>query len=353
MGYLPQFNTASNEMIAIALIAALVALGATGVLFAAILVVRVWGNWAREQQGLALDIWRPLFAGTLAGDVVSVRGVRHYDARAAMSLYAQYAHSVKGDASLALTAFARRCGMEDWALAYLHHRRMSDRVLAAVVLGYLGGARAFTGLLALTRDRHSVLSLAAARAVMRIDAPRASKAVLELARVRADWPTQRLISMLRETPCVAVWNALAAELEGTAKKDLPRMLELAAALPPDRSGQTARQALEASSDPDVIVKALGLLSDPRDAQRIRPLLTHANWIVRLASVKALGRVGLQQDLPGLTAALSDSVWWVRQRAAEAITKSPFLDAPHMERLLHATTDPYAAEALRRAIAERR
>jgi hypothetical protein len=321
-------------------------------MLAATLALRIGGRFVAAARRRSLEAWRPLFAAALAGDRVSPRPVRRGDARAVMLLFEQLAVSVRGEGTDRLAAFARRCGLARPALAALRRAPLGDRLLATSVLGHLGHAGAFDALAALARDRDPVLSVSAARALLLLEPARAAALVVQLAIRRADWSTARLVVALREADSPYLWDPLGKALAQSPARDLPRLLELLAALPSDIASQLARPVLAANAEPAVLTACLRFVADPRDGNKVRALLGHRDRFVRLAAVQALGRIASEEDLPRLTHSLSDRVWSVRQAAADALVALPFVEQAWLERLRGHLSDRYAAEALGRAMAER-
>jgi hypothetical protein len=353
MEFAPSSATASDPRLALALAAALGALITAALMLVATLTLRIAGRAARAARHRSLEAWRPLFARALAGDTVSAQPVRRRDARVVMLLFEQLALSVRGEGVDRLAEFARRCGLARWALAGLRRGRLGDRLLATSVLGHLGHVEAFEELAALARQPDPVLSIAAARALLHLNPARAAALVLRLARRRPDWPAARLVVALREADSPHLWNPLGKTLEESEARDLPRMLELLAAPPSDVASRLARPILAAQAEPAVIAACLRFVAGPGDRRRVCALLRHRDAGVRLAAVQALGRIASEEDLPRLAHALSDLVWPVRQAAADALVGLPFVDEAWVMRLRRNLSDRYAAEALRRAIAERR
>lgn len=353
MEFAPSSVTASDPRLALAFAAAIAALVAAALMLAATLVLRILGRAAGAVRRRSVEAWRPLFAAALAGDSAPARPVRRRDARVVMLLFEQLAISVRGEGVEHLASFGRKCGLARWALIALRRGRLGDRLLAASVLGYLRHAEAFEELAALARHANPALSISAARALLRLSAARAAPLIVGLARRRADWPTARVVAALRETDSPHLWNPLRQALEESRTLDLPRMLELLAALPSDVAAQLARPVLAATAEPAIVATCLRFVADPQDRPKIRALLAHRDAGVRLAAVAALAHIASEEDLPRLTHTLSDHVWSVRQAAADALVGLPFVDPAWLARLRASVSDRYAAEALGRAIAERR
>jgi HEAT repeat protein len=113
-----------------------------------------------------------------------------------------------------------------------------------------------------------------------------------------------------------------------------------------------RDVLAASTNAEVLAAALAALADSADIAHARRLLCHPEWFVRVAAAGALGRMGTDDDIPGLTDALRDMSWWVRHRAAQALSQLPGMDPATLADMAARQTDRYAADMLRQVLAER-
>jgi len=63
-------------------------------------------------------------------------------------------------------------------------------------------------------------------------------------------------------------------------------------------------------------------------------------------------MGSEDDVPGLTTALRDGSWWVRHRAAQALSQLPGMDPVRLADMAARQTDRYAADMLHQILAER-
>jgi HEAT repeat protein len=103
----------------------------------------------------------------------------------------------------------------------------------------------------------------------------------------------------------------------------------------------------------IVTAALRLVNLPGSRGRVRALLAHQDWQVRVQAAKALGRIGDRGDVDRLAALLGDREWWVRYRAAEALVDLPWLARADLAALHASLTDRYAADMLSQAMAEER
>ena len=109
--------------------------------------------------------------------------------------------------------------------------------------------------------------------------------------------------------------------------------------------------LRESNDAGVLNAALKLVSGFSGVPRIASLTQHPVWFVRMQAAKVLGRIGQEEHLTLLESMLDDREWWVRYRAAQAITALPFLGPNELRRVRKRQSDRYAADMLQQAFAE--
>lgn len=76
-------------------------------------------------------------------------------------------------------------------------------------------------------------------------------------------------------------------------------------------------------------------------------LNDKNWIVRLAAVSGLEKIGTETALEALVEAAQDEEWWVRNAAAKAIVHIDF-PLVYVEKVLSGY-DKYAADAVKNAL----
>jgi HEAT repeat protein len=342
----------SDPLLHAVFLAALGALGAALLLIGWILVLRLAGGAARAGAALVTDKWRPRFAAALYDDgASSPEPASAREARPVLRLFVQVSLSLQGAAAARLARYGRECGLRNLALHLLTRRSTRDRLLAIEALGCLGQAAAVDDLLPVSAEANPIVSLAAARAMLRLDAERTAERVIALAMERPDWPVARLLPILQAAGRPAAM-AVRDVLERLPRRALLRPLALSQVLPAPASAPTVRRVLASDPEPELMIAALKLLQDPRDADFARRAVDHGDWAVRVAAVRALARVATEADLPRLREALGDPVWWVRQRAAEAIVRMPFLSLGQLEALRDAVPDRFAGDALARAMAER-
>lgn len=346
------FGISSDPLLAAAYYSALAALGASLLLLAAVLALRWRTRAAAAATGRIQAHWRLRFAAVAVGAGAAAGRPRRREVRAVLELWNQTAANLKGASRERLAAYGARCGFAEAAAALVRRRGVADRLLGLATLGQLADRSRFEDVKALAADPSPAVSLTAARALIRIDPAESLVALLPQILDREDWPVGRLAEALREGSPGELAGLIALALERAPARDRRRLLELARIAPPQRIAPQVRAILAGTDDLETLIAALKLVADPRDAALVRARLGHPDWQVRVAAVRALGRIATEEDLPPLAAALADPSWWVRQRAADAIVSLPFLDAAQLADLRARATDRYAADALERAMAEK-
>lgn len=352
MAFASVFATSSDPLLAAAYYSALAALGASLALVAAVLGLRWRTRAVAARTGRIQAHWRLRFAAVAVGEGAAASRPGRGEVRAVLELWNQTAANLKGASRERLAGYGLRCGFDEAAGALIRRRSVADRLLGLATLGQLADRSRFEAVKALAADPSPAVSLTAARALIRIDPAEALAVLLPQILDREDWPVSRLAEALRDSATGAAADLIALALERAPERDRRRLLALARIAPPQRIAPQVRAILSGTDDPETLIAALKLVADPRDAALVRPRLQHPDWQVRVAAVRALGRIAAAEDLPSLAAALADPSWWVRQRAADAIVSLPYLDAAQLADLRARVPDRYAADALERAMAEK-
>ena len=265
-----------------------------------------------------------------------------------------------------LNQIGKALSIERVALRLLHGGNLRERLLAIVTLGQLRERAAWDQLLTIAQREGALLSVIAARALVMIDPTKAVPELIPLLMARADWPASRVANMLRIAGADVISDqisnaALKSTLEQSAHTGngdgkpatndparMVRYLELAynvAALP------AARTIIELSHDPEVLAACLRLLKSAEDLPVVRACLSHEDSRVRVQAAAALGRIGEDDDEERLVPLLSDSEWWVRYRAAQALSGLPHMRAPKLKTIQAAQSDAFARDMLAQVMAE--
>ena len=350
------FDTASDLMLAAALWTACGALVATLALLVAIAIMRVRLLRRLERGRRVAALWNPLLAQCAGGVPDPLPRLQRRDAESFLLLWCHAQESLRGDAQAHLRELARRLGVPAWTGQLLRSRRVDRRLLALVTLGHLRTRDHAAWLHTLISSAPPVVSITAARALMRIDANICVPPLLAATARRDDWPLAAVGSILRECDPQVVGPMLAAAIRSALGKDdaegVARLLRLHVAAHAETLREAVLEVIATAAAPEALAAALQALWHPQDVGHARRLLGHPEWFVRVAAARAIGRFGDQDDVARLAAALADPSWWVRYRAAQALCSLPGMGPAELGVLNLRLTDRFAADMLRQAIAER-
>jgi hypothetical protein len=193
------------------------------------------------------------------------------------------------------------------------------------------------GVLALLRDPHPAVHIAAAATLERVDSEALARAALErLPTLPLTVSVYYAGMLVRSRPFVV--QILRARLGRTDDAALPRFAEFAARLQ-DPALRDPLTALATHKDPEVrtqVARGLGGYGDPASLAALATLATDVAWPVRAQAVRSLGILASPSSLRIVQTALGDSEWWVRLRAGLALTR---FGAPGRDALLAADIGP--------------
>lgn len=275
-----------------------------------------------------------------------------------LKLWNYHHESLVGSARKNLEELAHALKLEEISRDLLRQSDLRSKLIAIVTLGHLGDRTQWHELRALVADPSPMLSLAAVRALLDIDAAATLAWLVTVMAAREDWPLARIVAMLKEAgpgrvtlPLVAAAEA-AARAEGGSRQ-IVRLLRMMEVAHTERISATVSRIVRETTDPEVIAAGLRLIQDPRDLELVRSHTGHESWFVRAGAVRVLGRIGEAADRALLTGMLGDRHWWVRYHAARALIALPFTSQADLEIIRAGLPDRFAADMLGQAIAEMR
>jgi HEAT repeat protein len=314
-----------------------------------------------------LSLWQPILVRSLQGTFSVVPHLRRRDLVNFLLLWNHLHESLLDEAKDHLNQIARSLSIGDTALRMLTRRNLRERLLAIMALGHLRERAAWDSLFEIAENDGAVLSVAAARALVMIDAVTAIPRLMPLMIKRDDWPAARVAIVLQTAgPDVISDQIATTAIEYAREHDLK---DDGAGLPEETINRSARlvrylelahtvstlraaRAIAASShDPEVLAGCLRLLKSSEDLPLVRACLAHKDWRVRVQAAAAIGRIGEDDDEALLVPLLSDRQWWVRYRAAQALARLPSMREPGLRRIQAEKADPFARDILNQAIAE--
>ena len=312
-----------------------------------------------------LAVWQPILVNAVDIATSDLPRLARRDLPEFLLLWNHLQESLLDESKDHLNQIGKALSIQRAALRLLRGN-LRERLLAIVTLGQLREHAAWDQLLTIAQREGVLLSIAAARALVMIDPTKAVPELIPLLMKRADWPASRVANMLQIAGADVISDqiasaALKSALEESdpnangdgkpATKDPARLvgyLELAynvAALP------AARAIAEFSHDPEVLAACLRLLTSAEDLPLVRECLSHEDARVRVQAATALGRLGEDDDEERLIPLLSDREWWVRYRAAQALSRLPHMGEPQLKTIQAAQSNPFARDILAQVMAE--
>ena len=228
---------------------------------------------------------------------------------------------------------------------------MSNKLLAVQALGFLHDLECWNEIKALLEHKNITISITAATALVHINAREAIRLIMPMIGTRPSWPRTQIGRTLNLAGPDAVTGSLCRAIESAGSDEAVCLLQFyESAFMVDIDSLVAR-LLISRSEPAVIAAALKAVRGQLPNRMIEGLAKHKTWFVRMQAANVLGRFGRREDYRILEPLLSDTEWWVRYRAAQAITKLPFLGPNALRKLRDRQKDRYARDILQQALAE--
>lgn len=279
--------------------------------------------------------------------------VEQRDVEPFMKVWGQILQSVRGDYRDALVAFLHKTDVPELVRRRLKHGSLRERLLCVFTLGSIQDEPSRPILADLALGKEPFLSLAAATALVRIHPRESVEMLLPHMVTRHDWPLSRVHAALSEGDPAMVSN----ELVGYVMANMPevplRAIRLMALVRQESRSMLIRTLLMFQTDMEWESEAalLDEIQDPLLGDLARDRLSHREWRVVVAALKAIARIGDSDDVMAVYPLLEHAQWWVRYRAARAIAALPGIKPIEIELMASRHEDPYARDMLRFALSE--
>ena len=205
--------------------------------------------------------------------------------------------------------------------------------------------------LRMTGDADGLLSLAAARALTRIDAPAAMPVILPLVAQRRDWSRNYVLGMLSELGADVVSRPLTEAAMRVPIEQADRLLQYFSVAHVSDAVPVVRSIITRTKNVECLAACLRVFADVDDLDTVREYLYHPSWQVRVQAVNVLARLGSARDFAALALLLTDAEWWVRYRTARAMCALPGVDMARIQQLSTEHHDPFARDMLVHVLAE--
>jgi HEAT repeat protein len=296
--------------------------------------------------------WEPLLASCVDTWPSRLPTLNRHEMPAFLLLWNYFQESVRDQAKERLNRIARRLGADDAALRYVRSRNIRNRLIALTALGHLRDGRCWDVMADIVRSIDPVVSLCAAKALMRIDAQRAAPIIVPLIAERRDWAPAGSAAVLIEGGPDAISEPLALAAENAERSRAPMLIRMLELTHGSASAPVLRRIMERNDETEIVAACLRVVQDPALLDVVRARLADPRWQIRVHAAHALGRLGTAQDEGLLVTALADEQWWVRYRAAQAIGALPSMDVGHLRDLSASVDDRFGRDILRQIVAER-
>jgi HEAT repeat protein len=251
-----------------------------------------------------------------------------------------------------LNALASRYGLDVNARRGLQSRGIADRILAIRTLGHLRDASAWRGLQDQLASSNALVSFYAAAALVSIDATRAMPGIMLQLAERESWPGEAMARLLVDAGSDIAREPIRALMLTLAPDKVPPLLPWLSHVDAVLGSEVAIELLRRNPDHGgIIAAAMLVVLEPAMLGELAGYAESADAHIRENLAQAYGRLGGLGEIDTLVRLLSDRVWWVRYRAAQALLKLKGMDSARLDAIRAGLEDPYARDMLAQARAE--
>ncbi len=309
---------------------------------------------AREQENLRRTWW-PVFAeAAILGDERTPgipKWPRHKSRLKLLREWCRFRSTIRGACCDNLDQLALAQGLLPVAQKLLRSRYVGHRLLAIQALGLLRDHSSWERIATSVQDSNVAIAITAASALVNIEPVSAIKIVLpEIAR-RHSWPRTQVGKILHAAGADIVTEPLCTAIKEADSEGAVRLLRFYEAAYIAEMDRTAEHLLVTSDDPAVIAAALRAVRGELPRHLVERCVNNDTWFIRMQAANLLSKFGRREDYALLEPLLSDSEWWVRYRAAQAITRLPFLGPNALRKLQGRQKDKFARQIMSQALAE--
>jgi hypothetical protein len=339
----------SDLVIQISFWGGVAALAAAVPVLVAVMILQYCAQRRRRKWQRFRAVWHPLLIQSLVEIPTDVPPLRPDETRLFLDFWAYLHETIRGDAMANLDEMLRRVGADRAAMRMLHSSRLADQLVAVVALGHLRERSVWDEIQRLVQSPIPELSLAAARALVLIDAQAAMIDLVPLLGARTDWSLVKVAGMLSEAGPDIAAPALSQALPGASREAAERLIRCLESIGSPISLPFVCQMMgRHETDGQLLIACLryvGCCGGPNELPAVRARVTHPDWPIRLHAVSTLGKIGVADDVPLLVGRLADDEWWVRYRAAEALAGLPCVGLPQLQQIQTDHADPLVRDML--------
>ena len=316
-----------------------------------IVLARVAATLRLRRQRDFERVWLPLLTQGLEHVPDTLPRLGRRDTAMFLSLWIRLNDAIKGGSSESLHRFAMRLELDRAARRLFAHGRLGHKLLAIATAGRLRDRAMWNDLTRVVSSRDLDLSLAAARAMVRMDERSALTLLLPIIATRDDWPPSTVALILEEAGAELISEPLVKAVRDAHPEDAHRLIRYLGLAHPDITRTLLHRLIREMTSVESVMACLRVFTDSADVDGVRRHLHHPRWEVRVRAVKALEQIGTVRDVEPLVVMLSDFEWWVRYRAAQALCTLLSSDIDCVKRLQTQHSDPFARDILTHVLAE--
>ncbi|MGH8130927.1 MAG: HEAT repeat domain-containing protein [Steroidobacteraceae bacterium] len=347
-------NTGSELIVMLAWRSAEFAALAAALMMLIALLVRQHLRREERLRARVVDSWRPLLTQIAIenGDLPPLPALRRRELPFFMEVWNALHDVLRGESADRLNALAPRYGLDVIARRGLQSRSISGRILAIRTLGHLRDASAWKGLQEQLASSNALVSFYAAAALVSIDATRAMPGIMLQLAERESWPGEAMARLLVDAGSDISREPIRALMLSLAPDKTPALLPWLSHVDAVLGSEVATELLRRNPGHDgIAAAALLVVQEPALLAELAGFADSADAGIRENLAQACGRLGGLGETDLLVRLLSDRVWWVRYRAAQALLKLKGMDSARLEAVRAVIRDPYARDMLEQARAE--
>jgi len=345
------YTTNSEDVVQVAIYLIGMVFGLIIIIIFQIVILRIILIIKNRRHEKFINIWRPLIMQSLMAPVDKAPKLKVRHAKYFMlewnTLYDKLGRGSQGN----LVQFASSIGINKYASYLLVARQPKDRITGIITLGHLQATGLWNVLKAIAENETLVLSLASFRALLHIDSIRALGELFPLMIKRDDWPISMVAKILKEIENTSICSYLVSSAMENDEADLSRVIQLMDVLQCASFDKVFAHLLAKEQNSQIISLCMQALRDPQYVSTVKKYVAHEDANVRVSVASALGRLGTQRDIELLTNLLLDDDWWVRYRAAQSLSKFPFMEKDQFLEIYKNIDSQNAKDIMQQVLAE--
>ena len=353
MEFLSGYSTDSDAMLNIGMTLMKIVILLTIAVFFQVIILRSLLVFREYRKNKFLDLWRPILMESVAQVPDDLPPLNEKFIQDFISEWNKLYEKLGGPSHANLIEIARRLDTHRSAVKMLVSSHPRIQLIGIITLGNMKTAGAWKILTSIAMSEHTILSMAAYRALILINSNRALEELLPTLLKRIDWPPSMVGRILKDTDTLKVCDLIEQTSTTATEKVLENLVQYLNMLNCMCAHNVFKNILSNQTHNDKTISlALSELSDPTLIEFVRNYTDHKNWKVRSQAATALGNIGSEEDITILIGLVSDKKWWVRYKAAKALEKLPFVQLENLQGILEVHPDKMAKEIINQVIAEK-